>query len=183
MRGLDDDVAAVVYDLDGTLVRLAVDWESARDEVAKLYRDAGVRIGDEGLWELLEQAPEHGLLEEVEAIIAEYERAGAAAADRLPTADELARRSRPAGVVSLNCEAACRIALEKHNLLDGVEVIVGRDSVGTHKPDPEPLLAAVRALNVDAAETMFIGDSERDKRTAARAGTRFSYVGDGPSGY
>ncbi len=86
------------------------------------------------------------------------------------------------GVCSLNCEAACRRALESHGLASAVDVIVGRDTVETQKPDPEPLLVAVDELGVEPADTVFIGDSARDEQTARRAGVEFEYVGDGPSG-
>jgi len=72
----------------------------------------------------------------------------------------------------LNCEAACRIALETH-AIDGIGTVVGRDTVATEKPDPEPLLETVRRLDGDPADTVFVGDSERDERTAARAGVDY----------
>jgi phosphoglycolate phosphatase len=53
--------------------------------------------------------------------------------------------------------------------------------VDTRKPDPEPLLAAADALGVDPGDALFVGDSESDELTAGNAGTRFSYVGDGPT--
>lgn len=168
--------AAYVYDLDGTLVRLAVDWDAATADVQRLYREVGVDADGSGLWELLERAPEHGLEGAVEAEIAAHERDGAANAVRLPRADELAAHSVPVAVCSLNCEAACRIALENIDLLQQVEAIVGRDTVDAVKPDPEPLLTAVSALSVPPDEALFVGDSERDEVTAERAGTRFAYV-------
>ena len=61
--------------------------------------------------------------------------------------------------------------------------VIGRDTVETFKPDPESLLAAVDRLGVRPERTLFVGDSERDAETADRAGTRFAYVGDGPTTY
>lgn len=173
-----DGLAAVVYDLDGTLVRLRVDWDAVTDDVRAVYRDAGVPAPetDQTLWDLLNAAASHGLSTPVEAAIAAHEREGARGSTRLPTADALADHSIPIGVCSLNCEAACRIALEAHGLLGYIDVIIGRDSVNTHKPDPEPLLAAIRALDATPAEALFIGDSERDAITAEHAGTPFRYV-------
>ncbi|WP_255167505.1 HAD family hydrolase [Natrononativus amylolyticus] len=174
---------AVVYDLDGTLVDLDVDWTSVALDVLELYAGAGASPPSEDLWELLAASSENGLGPEVESAIAAHEREGARTSRRLAHADELRERPVPIGVCSLNCEDACRIALEKHGLLEAVDAIVGRDSVGTRKPDPEPLLATVRELSATPDRTLFIGDSARDERTAERAGTAFSYVGDGPSGY
>lgn len=170
--------AATVYDLDGTLVRLAVEWEQVRSEVGDLFAEAGVPVPDGGLWGMMDAAPAHGLGDAVEATIARHEEAGAAASERLPAADELARVDGPVGVCSLNAESACRLALETHGLLAAVDAIVGRDSVHGHKPDPAPLLAVVDRLGVPAGETLFVGDSARDRETAKRAGTRFSAVED-----
>lgn len=168
--------AALVYDLDGTLVRLRVDWDAVAADVAAIFRDEAIDVEEPDLWEMLERADDHGLREPVENTIAEHERDGARRSVRLSSADDLVSTDRPVAVCSLNCEAACRIALETHELVDHVETIVGRDSVSTHKPDPEPLLAAVRGLAVDPSETLFIGDSPRDEVTANRAGTRFAYA-------
>lgn len=173
---------AVVYDLDGTLVDLDVDWDAVADDVLAVYETAAIDPPSAELWELLEAAADVGVAEDVEAAIAAHERDGAARSPRLAHVDELLGRSVPVGVCSLNCEAACRIALETHDLTDAVDVVVGRDTVPTQKPHPEPLLEAVRELDVDPETALFIGDSARDELTAERAGMAFEYVDDGPSG-
>ncbi|ELZ03841.1 HAD family hydrolase [Natrialba aegyptia] len=173
---------AIVYDLDGTLVDLDVDWDAVASDVRAVYDDAATEPPGDDLWAMLEGAAEAGLLEVVEETIASHERTGARTAPRLPFAADLEARSVPIGVCSLNCEAACRHALENHGLTPAVDVVVGRDTVATQKPDPEPLLAAVGELGVEPEQAVFVGDSERDERTARRAGVDFQYVGDGPSG-
>jgi len=171
-----DDYDAVVYDLDGTLVDLLVDWEAVAADVADVLGDAGVDARGVGLWEMLNLADEAGVPDAVEAAIAAHEREGARRSRRLPTADELTDGGPPAAVCSLNCEAACRLALETHGLDDLVEAVVGRDSVDTRKPDPEPLLAALEPLGVPPERALFVGDSERDAEAARRAGTAFRWV-------
>lgn len=168
---------AIVYDLDGTLVRLDVDWEAARRDAAAVLRARGIATEDMGLWEILETATGTAARDPVDAAIADHEREGARSARRLPLADELPH-SRPVGVCSLNCEAACRIALECHGLDGSVNAIVGRDSVPTYKPDPAPLLEAIDAIGARPAHTLFVGDGERDKLAADRAGVAFEYVSD-----
>ena len=177
---------AVVYDLDGTLVHLAVDWDAVADDVIDVYAEHAVKLPGSDLWELLGAAEEYGLGEAVEEAIAAHERDGARRSTRLPLADlleepstvdrEAASEGPPVAVCSLNCEAACRIALETHGLDDGVDAVVGRDTVGTWKPDPEPLLAAIDALGADPSRAVFVGDSERDAVTAERAGVPFVFV-------
>lgn len=171
--------SARVYDLDGTLVRLAVDWQAAERDARDVIAEADVGIDPEreGVWDLFDVAEEHGLYEELESRISAHEVRGAEDSRRLPTADELADLSMPVGVCSLNCEAACRIALERHDLIGYVDAVVGRDSVDYRKPHPRPLLAAIERIAADPAATTFVGDSESDAVTAERAGTRFRYVG------
>ncbi|MHC3437056.1 HAD family hydrolase [Natrialbaceae archaeon A-gly3] len=174
---------AVVYDLDGTLVELDVDWEIVATDVLEVYADAEVEAPGTDLWELLEAAADFNLAEPVETTIAAHERAGARTSRRLPHADELLERAVPVAVCSLNCEEACRLALEEHGLFEAVTVVVGRDTVTNSKPHPEPLLEAVAEIGVEPERTLFVGDSVTDERTAQRAGTGFRYVGDGPSGH
>jgi phosphoglycolate phosphatase len=167
---------AVVYDLDGTLVHLAVDWAAVATDVIEIYDEAGIDAHGADLWDLLGRAESHDISEQVESTISRHEHTGAHESRRLSLADELLDHSVPVGVCSLNCERACRIALETHDLSAGVESVIGRDSVDTHKPDPEPLLATLSALGVDPSEAVFIGDSPRDGTTAERAGVDFRYV-------
>ncbi|MFB6126806.1 MAG: HAD family hydrolase [Halolamina sp.] len=169
------DYDAVVYDLDGTLVRLAVDWDAAAADVQGVFRDAGHDPQD-SLWELLERSEEVGLGEAVESVLSDHERAGARRSKRLPLADELASATGPVGVCSLNCEAACREALAEHGLADAVDAVVGRDTVSAQKPDPEPLLATLSVIDVPPDRAVFVGDSERDAVAADRAGVAFRWV-------
>jgi len=175
---------AVVYDLDGTLARLDVDWEDCAGAVAAAYREAGVDMADADLWTMLEAADAYGLGDRVESVIADHERTGARRATRLPRADELRERTVPVGVCSLNCEDACRIALRNHDLLVDVDVVVGRDSVAERKPSPAPLIETLARLDESLTphEALFVGDSDRDEETARRARMPFEWAyGDGSS--
>lgn len=168
---------AIVYDLDGTLVELAVDWGALADTVREMLEAEGVDPGDVELWQMVDLAAEAGIDEQVRETITETELAGARESRRLPVADELPWEV-PVGVCSLNCEAACEIALERHDLAGAIDAVVGRDSVPEKKPDPEPLLAAVEALGAEPERTLFVGNSPRDGVTAEAAGTDFEYVSD-----
>lgn len=167
----------VVYDLDGTLVRLAVDWEATHETVVERLADHGVDASGMTLWEILNWADDNGARSTVETAISEHERGGAHSSRRLATAEELPRTV-PVGVCSLNCEDACKIALDQHGLTDHVDAIVGRDSVDGRKPDPEPLLRTVERLGVSPDAAVFIGDSGRDEQAANRAGIDFAYVSE-----
>jgi phosphoglycolate phosphatase len=171
-----DDYEAVVYDLDGTLVRLGVDWAQVEREVGAALREAGVDPDGHDTWELLDAAEAAGVGGEVDEIIARHERDGAERAERLPSADELGDADVPVGVCSLNCEAACRSALDRHGLLESCRVVAGRDTVPARKPDPRALTWVLDELGVDPDRALFVGDSASDEATAERAGADFRWV-------
>lgn len=56
-------------------------------------------------------------------------------------------------------------------------VVIGGDSLTVRKPDPAPLHATVAALG--ARDVLFVGDSEIDAETAARAGVPFILYTEG----
>ncbi len=170
----DLEYGTVVFDLDGTLVRLDVDWVEVATAVADALDDRGVDPPEE-LWSMLEAADRSGHRDAVEAVIAGFEREGARRSERLPAADTVP--DGPVGVCSLNCEDACHIALGEH-AIDGIGAVVGRDTVATEKPHPEPLLETVRRLDGEPTGTLFVGDSDRDERAAERAGTDYLDVAD-----
>jgi phosphoglycolate phosphatase len=170
---------AVVYDLDGTLIELAVDWAAVDREVGEcLTERAGVEIGEEDAWGLLDVADDVGERAAVERIIAEHEHRGAEQSELLELAEEIRDATHQVAVCSLNCEMAVRRALAEHGLDAHVESVVGRDSVSTRKPDPGPLLAALDSIGVPPERALFVGDSESDAVAARAAGIDFAYVSD-----
>ncbi|SDJ61494.1 phosphoglycolate phosphatase [Halovenus aranensis] len=174
---LTDEYETIVYDLDGTLVRLRVDWDQARADTALALRERGIDADGQTLWKLLERGTDEGFAAVVERELAAHERDGARTSTLLDAASALPHDV-PTGVCSLNCEDACRLALETHDLAAHVGAVVGRDTVSSKKPDPEPLLRTVDLLSGSPSEALFIGDSERDEITADRAGVAFQYVED-----
>ncbi|WP_049987265.1 HAD family hydrolase [Halobellus rufus] len=166
---------AVVWDLDGTLVHLQVDWDVVTRDVAAVFEAAGVDAAGIDLWEMLELADESGLRDDVEAVIGEHEDEGARRSDRLPHADAVGGFDAE-GVCSLNCERACRTALDVHDIAAHVDAVVGRDTVPTRKPDPEPLLETIRRMGASPEDAVFVGDSIRDEQAARRGGVAFRYV-------
>jgi phosphoglycolate phosphatase len=171
-----DAFDAVVYDLDGTLVRLDVDWDAVARDAVGVFDGHDVDAAGADLWSMLDLADDHGLRADIETVIGDHERAGARTSARLALADRLLTHERPVGVCSLNSEASVVVALETHDLAGAVDAVVGRDTVSTRKPDPEPLLETLRRLAVDSDRAVFVGDSPRDRLTAERAGVAYRAV-------
>ena len=61
------------------------------------------------------------------------------------------------------------------------DVITATAELGKHKPDPEPITAAIKQLNSIPERTLYIGDLETDKQAAFAAGAHFAYTG--PNAY
>ena len=50
--------------------------------------------------------------------------------------------------------------------------IIGGDTTGKLKPHPEPLYAAARAIHIEAAACLYVGDDERDIQAGRAAGMK-----------
>ena len=64
-----------------------------------------------------------------------------------------------------------RIILEHFDIAKYFDAIVGGDTTPARKPDPGPVLEAMKQLGGSASETVMIGDSENDVIAGKRAGT------------
>lgn len=78
-------------------------------------------------------------------------------------------------IVSQKWRRYIQLILEKENLLEAFEVIVGgRDA--PYKPDPEGLLSAVAQTGSIPENCLYVGDSVTDAETARRAEIAFVAV-------
>lgn len=58
-----------------------------------------------------------------------------------------------------------------------VDIIIGYEDVNNKKPHPEPMLKAIKALNIKPDEAISIGDQENDIISSDRAGIKTIYYG------
>jgi phosphoglycolate phosphatase len=65
-----------------------------------------------------------------------------------------------------------KIILDHFNITRYFDAIVGGDTTPARKPDPRPVLEAIRLLGGTAAEAVMVGDSENDINAGRRAGAR-----------
>jgi len=73
------------------------------------------------------------------------------------------------GIVSTKFRYRIIEILERENLLEFFEVIIGGEDVQERKPDPKGLLEAIKKLNLAISQTIYVGDSLTDAETAYRA--------------
>jgi phosphoglycolate phosphatase len=60
--------------------------------------------------------------------------------------------------------------LDRLGLNQWIQVVIGGDSCERRKPDPQPLLSACAALQVEASKALMVGDSTTDVLAARAAG-------------
>ncbi len=83
---------------------------------------------------------------------------------------ELVRRGYRLGVVTSKRRATARPGLAHFGLDGFFEVIITANDTDRHKPEPEPLLAALDRLGCRVEEAAYVGDSTYDVDCAKAAG-------------
>lgn len=195
--------AAMVWDLDGTLV------DSAADIAASLNRllgenglasldDARIRnmIG-EGVAVLIRRGFEaHDITpgkERLEGLVQRflviYSEIATASTRLFPGAREALQTFSDAGLRQAICtnkpEAITRQVLAGLGIAGYFDVVIGGDTLPRNKPDPLPLRMALEGLDATPEQSLMVGDSAIDVQTAHAAGVSVAFVtfgyGPGPS--
>jgi pyrophosphatase PpaX len=76
--------------------------------------------------------------------------------------EDIKNSGRKIAIVSSSSKVMIEPALKANKLEDFIDALITGDDVTKHKPDPEPLELAVRLLNGNKAESIMIGDSDKD---------------------
>jgi len=80
------------------------------------------------------------------------------------------------GIVSTKFRYRIETILGREKLSHFFSVIVGGEDVKAHKPDPESLHLALDKLGASAENTLYVGDSVVDAKTAQNLGVPFAAV-------
>jgi phosphoglycolate phosphatase len=190
---------AVLVDLDGTLLDTAPDLAVAVNAMlaelalAPLATDAVRDFVGRGIDHLvlrsLQASAGHAPQERLcaaarESFARHYERANGKAARVYPGVREglaaVREQGLPLACVTNKLARFTLPLLAATGLAEGLDAVVTSDMVGRRKPDPAILLHACRALEVEPAQAVVIGDSENDRQAARAAGCGFLLV---PYGY
>ena len=183
---------AILFDLDGTLVDSAPDIHGAANRALAdhglapiSFAQARSYVGHGAPIFITRLRAEHGLPDSLQAplldsFLSYYETAHALTAPypgAVACMDGIAARGLPLGLVTNKPIGPTRTLLAHLGWSGRFAVTLGGDSLPVRKPDPAPLLQAVAALGCTAP--LYVGDSEVDSETAARAGLPFALFTEG----
>ncbi len=178
---------AVLFDLDGTLLDttnlIIASFEYAtRTCLGRPMTEAEIlpRLGEPLLVTMRELCPE-----KADELVDAYRRFNLAEHDRLvklvpgvpDTLQALRNRGLRLAVVSSKIRHTVEKGLNLFRLATFFDAVIGLEDCPAHKPDPGPLLEALRRLEVGPASAVMVGDSPADILAARAAGVRSVAVG------
>lgn len=190
----------VIFDLDGTLADTSGDLIAAanacfRDmghgDVLDPRRDAGIavrgarmmlRTGLERLDRLDEAVVDQYYPVFLEVYGADISTHSYLYDGAMEAVETLKSRGLGVGICTNKPEGLAHQLLTEMGVREAFAALVGADTLPVRKPDPAPLVEAVRRLGGDPARTVLIGDSDTDRNTARAAGVPSVLVTFGPSG-
>ncbi|WP_367346411.1 phosphoglycolate phosphatase [Stenotrophomonas bentonitica] len=176
--------AAVLFDLDGTLLDSAPDMLATANAMldtrgrAPITLDAlrpvvskGARAMVSVAFPELEQAPRDALIPEFlqryEALIGQHAVLFDGVAGML---DALEAAGCVWGIVTNKPEYLARLILPQLGWETRCAVLIGGDTLAQRKPHPLPLLAAAERMQIAPGTCIYVGDDERDIVAANAAG-------------
>jgi phosphoglycolate phosphatase len=179
------ELKAFVFDFDGTIAKLTIDFQEMRKAVLMQLRGFGIPI--DGLRDLyvLEMITagkeliaarhpgmEHAYAQRAEALVRDIEINAARLGSLIDGARDmlihLRTQSFKAGVVTRNCRDAVNIVFP--DILSFVDIVLSRDETPLVKPDPDHLIKALEALGLPAAKAAMVGDHRMDMKLAKDVG-------------
>ena len=159
----DSGVRAVAFDLDGTLVHSALDFDAMRAET-------GCPPGM-GLLEYLGTLTDPDAVCRGHRVIERHELAGARDSTWMPGAQSLLAGLRalglPTAILTRNMRPAVELVRERLGL--DVDVVVTREDCAP-KPSPDGLHRIADALSVPVRQLVYVGDFLYDLQAARAAG-------------
>jgi N-acetyl-D-muramate 6-phosphate phosphatase len=177
----------VLFDLDGTLADTAPDLYAAfkhllatMDRPSIPYEDfrASVSHGSQAMLKAgLGLSPDDPDFQPLQRAFLDFYQANIAVHTRLFAGmdrllQSLEHRDVAWGIVTNKPSYLTDPLMRELGLHQRAGAIVSGDTTAHAKPHPEPILHACRLVNAKPAETIYVGDAERDIEAGRNAGTR-----------
>lgn len=179
-------IDTVIFDFDGTLAELNIDFDFMRKSIDRLIHSYGIdshSLKNDYILEKIHEAesslkillPEktkvflfdaYHTIESIEFEAAERGRLFAPTRELLSS---LTRHHIRTGIITRNCSRAVYTVFP--DILSFCPVVVCREDVERVKPDPSHLLHVLNLLNASTRHSIMIGDHPLDIKTGRDAGT------------
>ncbi len=200
----NNTLRAIIWDLDGTLIHFNIDYIRARKIAIDIFENNGipkrllsmkesVRENTNKVKDYLENKniKINNLNEIIEKIDNEIKRIEyEAAVNSLKVKDidkvlEFVKNKKiQQAIFTYKTFENAIICLEKTNLSDYFDLVVGRDNIENPKPHEDHLLFICKKLNLTSKEILIIGDTSNDIECAKKIGANSIVInGDTPSIY
>lgn len=196
-----DELKAVIFDLDGTLVKTSLDFWGMKEAVIEYLVNLGLNnsslnttqttneLIQKGIAFLKTKGASkteiRGILTEISEIMNQFELDGVehtvVIRDAQNVLNRLKHQGFKIGVLTRSCEAYAIKALELCKIREFVEVIGARTDPRKAKPNPEAALQVCASLGVEPHEAILIGDHPMDLKCAKDAGMDFIGILGGAS--
>jgi len=183
-------IRAVVFDLDGTLVRFNIDFRTVRAEVRSFLISQGVPASvlslNESIFEMLKKTEiflknsgkTGKAVEEVRkqalAIAEKYEVEAAKTTVLLPGVIEVLKTLKgmglKIGVCTVNGEKSVYHIMQRFKVGSFFDAVASREHVKSVKPEAEHLEKTLEVLGVSPKEALVVGDSSADMKCARSVG-------------
>ncbi len=182
------DKKVIVFDLDGTIVRLAADWHSLRKALITRFTEKNQEtINLKSMSAILSRIVEMDDEEELQLnfnLIQQYELENITRNEPIKEIIYFINNKEFFGVspnaklavFSLNTRSTILKSLKMAGILNKFAFFVGREDVRKWKPEPDGLLKILDYFKVYAKEMIFFGDSEIDILAGANAGVESHYI-------
>ncbi len=178
----------IVFDLDGTIVRLAADWHSLRRALITRFTEKNREtINLKSMSAILSRIVEMEDEEELQLnfnLIQQYELENITSNEPIKETVYFINNKEVFGVspnaklavFSLNTHSTILISLKMAGILNEFEYFVGREDVRKWKPEPDGLLKILDYFKVNTEEVIYFGDSDIDLLAGANAGIESYYI-------
>lgn len=181
------EITTVLFDFDGTLVQLNLDFPKIYQGIHSIVEKYGVdpafyqdlfliELVERITQELMEHKPEEAkrFNKEAEGFLRRGEIAAAKEAEVVPgacqTLKRLKKKGIKIGIVTRNCKEAVEIGLGKNDFT--YDLLLTRDDIRPVKPKPHSLERALKVLKSKPEETIMIGDHPIDIKAGKKVGVK-----------
>lgn len=165
-----------IFDLDGTIVDLSVDWEKMLADLKGKFGNKAESI--RGFLDTLKSHDRKRALKIVEKYELERIHSVKANKDMVAFIKKIPGEV-PLVIFSTNTKTAIQATLEKVGLKERFRFIISSDDVEKLKPDPGRLNMIIRRLGIKKEDVVYLGDRGVDLEAGRRAGIKTFLVGRG----